>query len=52
MREANLSGADLREADLSRTKLENAIVLKARFGQNKGIDEALKADLIKRGAIF
>ncbi|MGL4499539.1 MAG: pentapeptide repeat-containing protein [Planktothrix sp.] len=59
---ADLSGADLRganletayliKATLENTNLKNATVLKAIFGNNEGIDEALKAALIEKGAIF
>ncbi|WP_013322528.1 pentapeptide repeat-containing protein [Gloeothece verrucosa] len=54
---ANLSGANLFDAylfdaylggaDLSGVNVENA-----QFGDNEGIDEILKQDLIRRGAIF
>ncbi|WP_229424231.1 pentapeptide repeat-containing protein [Moorena producens] len=50
--DSNLIGADLRGADLSGTNLIGAKVKKARFGNNLGIDEYMKRDLIKRGAIF
>ena len=59
---ANLINVDLRNANLSRANLEGAnleganligtIVDQARFGNNLGIDDQLRQDLIKRGAIF
>ncbi|NEQ87944.1 MAG: pentapeptide repeat-containing protein, partial [Moorea sp. SIO2I5] len=49
---ADLSEADLSSADLSDAKLSHAIVNNARFGDNSGIDESMKRDLIERGAIF
>ena len=49
---ADLHGANLSVANLSEANFENAIVLNARFGQNQGIDETLKAALIEKGAIF
>ncbi|MEM7592041.1 MAG: pentapeptide repeat-containing protein [Cyanobacteria bacterium P01_A01_bin.83] len=48
----NLSGADLSGADLRSANLFGAIVDQARFGNNLGIDDQLKQDLIDRGAIF
>ena len=44
---ANLNGANLKDAILYVAKVEQAL-----FGNNEGIDEKMKADLIKRGAIF
>jgi hypothetical protein len=44
---ANLSGADLSSANLSGANVENA-----RFGNNRGISEPIKRDLIQKGAIF
>ena len=62
LRGANLEGAKLQraylqEADLLGVNLEGAKLLGAylegaKFGHNQGISEAMKADLIKRGAIF
>ena len=49
---ANLRGANLRGANLNVANLNGAKVEKALFGNNEGIDEEMKADLIKRGAIF
>ena len=49
---AYLNGADLNGADLNRADLSGAEVRNARFGYNSGIDEYMKHDLIKRGAIF
>ncbi|WP_081431064.1 pentapeptide repeat-containing protein [Moorena bouillonii] len=49
---ANLSGANLKNADLSGANLSGAIVDNARFGNNSGINQSMKRDLIKRGAIF
>ncbi|NET67062.1 MAG: pentapeptide repeat-containing protein [Moorea sp. SIO1G6] len=49
---ADLSEAYLSDADLSDAKLSRAKVKNARFGYNSGIDESMKRDLIKRGAIF
>ncbi|NEO01312.1 MAG: pentapeptide repeat-containing protein [Moorea sp. SIO3I7] len=45
--DANLKGADLTDANLSR-----AIVDNTQFGDNSGIDESIKLDLIERGAMF
>ncbi len=65
--ESNLIKANLQEADLSGSNLTNAylgsanlidavfdhaIVKDAKFANNQGITEALKRDLIARGAIF
>ncbi|NEO69298.1 pentapeptide repeat-containing protein [Moorena sp. SIO3H5] len=54
---ADLSGANLSRANLSRanligTNLIGAEVENARFGNNPGIDQSMKPDLMKRGAIF
>ncbi|NES20761.1 MAG: pentapeptide repeat-containing protein [Symploca sp. SIO3E6] len=54
---ANLSGADLSDArlsgaNLSGADLSNAQVNGTRFGDNTGIPEEMKRDLIRRGAIF
>ncbi|WP_424101727.1 pentapeptide repeat-containing protein [Moorena producens] len=49
---ANLSRANLRGANLIGANLIGAKVENARFGNNLGIDESMKPDLIKRGAIF
>ena len=54
---ANLSGADLSNADLfganlTRVQFEHTNLKNTLFGKNSGIDKDLKADLIKRGAIF
>ena len=50
--DANLIGANLTGANLTGANLEGTKVEEARFGYNKGIDEEMKADLIRRGAIF
>lgn len=47
LEDANLNGANLKDAILYVAKVEKAL-----FGNNEGIDEDMKADLIKRGAIF
>ena len=49
---ANLNGADLSGAYLNGASLEKASVLGATFGDNEGISEEIKADLIYRGALF
>ncbi|MGI2904203.1 pentapeptide repeat-containing protein [Tolypothrix sp. VBCCA 56010] len=49
---ANLSDADLSGANLSGADLSRANVKNARFGNNQGISEARKRDLIQKGAIF
>ena len=49
---ANLIDANLSNANLIDANLSGAIVIAARFGYNLGIDESMKRDLIKRGAIF
>ena len=49
---ANLSGANLSGADLSGADLSGANVENARFGNNQGISELIKHDLIEKGAIF
>ncbi|NEU77208.1 pentapeptide repeat-containing protein [Hassallia byssoidea VB512170] len=49
---ANLSRANLSRANLSRADLSGANVENARFGNNQGISEARKRDLIQKGAIF
>lgn len=48
----NLSGVDLRYANLSDANLSDARGEKAVFGNNLGISESLKQDLIAKGAIF
>ncbi len=57
LKRADLISADLSEAiliwaDLSGAKLIGANVKKARFRDNAGISESMKADLMERGAIF
>ena len=47
LRKANLVRANLQKANLSRANLEGA-----KFGDNEGISEEMKADFIQRGAIF
>jgi uncharacterized protein YjbI with pentapeptide repeats/DNA-binding Xre family transcriptional regulator len=49
---ANLSRANLNNANLSDANLSDANVENARFGNNQGISEARKRDLIQKGAIF
>ncbi|NJO74265.1 MAG: pentapeptide repeat-containing protein [Leptolyngbyaceae cyanobacterium RM1_406_9] len=49
---ANLQGADLQGANLRNAALEEANVELAKFGQNLGVPEKLKIELIKNGAIF
>jgi|GEM_PF-6494532 len=49
---ANLGGANLRGADLRGANLRGAAVTSARFGDNKGITQGMKQDLIEQGAIF
>jgi uncharacterized protein YjbI with pentapeptide repeats len=52
LREADLCGANLREADLSGSDLIGANVENTIFGNNIGISETMRQDLISRGAIF
>jgi uncharacterized protein YjbI with pentapeptide repeats len=57
LRQADLRGANLRDLDLRGTNLEgtdfaDADVWGTLFGNNKGLVEADKRDLIQRGAIF
>lgn len=49
---ANLSNANLREANLSNTNFSGAKLKEAKFGNNAGITEEIKATLIQKGAIF
>ncbi|MCV3214453.1 pentapeptide repeat-containing protein [Plectonema radiosum NIES-515] len=49
---ANLIGANLSGANLSDVNLSDVNVKNARFGNNQGISEAIKRDLIQKGAIF
>jgi Pentapeptide repeats (8 copies) len=49
---ANLSRANLSDANLSDANLIDANVKNARFGNNQGISEPIKRDLIQKGAIF
>ncbi|NEO12935.1 MULTISPECIES: pentapeptide repeat-containing protein [unclassified Moorena] len=49
---ADLSDANLKSADLTNAQLSRAIVDNTQFGDNSGIDESMKGDLIKRGAMF
>ena len=54
---ANLIGSDLKDAcligaNLTDADLSGADVEKARFGNNQGISEPIKRDLVRRGAIF
>ncbi|MDB9312189.1 pentapeptide repeat-containing protein [Spirulina sp. CS-785/01] len=48
----DLSGADLTEANLSNTSWTGANVKGAKFGNNLGLSEELKASLKTQGAIF
>ncbi|MEA5534254.1 pentapeptide repeat-containing protein [Crocosphaera sp. XPORK-15E] len=50
--ETNLSEAYLSEANLSGVNLEKTKVNHAQFGNNQGINDILKQDLIEREAIF
>jgi uncharacterized protein YjbI with pentapeptide repeats len=49
---ANLSGSYLRGADLSDADLSGANVDNAKFGDNEGISESMKKELMARGAVF
>ncbi len=49
---ANLSFSNLIDADLRDADLRDAEVLETRFGNNLGMTQSLKEDLISRGAIF
>lgn len=49
---ANLSGARLNDAKLVGTNLDNAVLTNTRFGNNLGLGDTTKADMIERGAIF
>ncbi|WP_414590510.1 pentapeptide repeat-containing protein, partial [Anabaena sp. CCY 9614] len=48
----NLSGANLSGANLSGANLSGANIENARFGNNQGLSESIKRELIQRGAIF
>jgi Pentapeptide repeats (8 copies) len=50
--ETDLSGTNLRFAELSGARLSSANVLRAEFVSGSGISEAVKQDLIDRGAVF
>ncbi|MUG92791.1 pentapeptide repeat-containing protein [Scytonema sp. UIC 10036] len=52
LRYANLRGSDLRNANLIDADLRGTNVQKVLFGDNAGISESLKQELIRRGAIF
>jgi uncharacterized protein YjbI with pentapeptide repeats/DNA-binding Xre family transcriptional regulator len=52
LRSADLRGANLNDAILSGANLSRANVKNARFGNNQGLSESIKRDLIQRGAIF
>ena len=47
LKNARLLGADLRKINLEGAELDGAI-----FGNNMGVSEKMKQDLIKRGAVF
>ena len=49
---ATLYGVNFCFANLRSANLEGAEIRKARFCNTRGIDEDMKADLIRRGAIF
>ncbi|MGB5968945.1 MAG: DUF4114 domain-containing protein [Spirulinaceae cyanobacterium] len=49
---ANLQGANLQEANLQGANLQGANLLNAQLGNNQGISEEMKVNLIRRGAIF
>jgi Pentapeptide repeats (8 copies) len=50
--DANLSFANLIGANLDLANLSGTQVYKAKFGNNEGISESMRQDLIARGAIF
>lgn len=50
--QANLEDANLRGANLENARLLYAKITNAHFGNNSGISESLKSNLIARGAIF
>ena len=52
LRRANLKGANLMSADLTGANLKGANLERATFGNNEGINEKMKANLKRRGAIF
>ena len=49
---ANLNDTYLKGINFQGIRLYGTKVKKAKFGNNQGIDEAMKADLINRGAVF
>ena len=49
---ANLTGAYLNDANLTGANLTGANVEQTTFGNNQGISESMKQDLISQGAIF
>ena len=52
LRDANLSNVDLSESYISTTRLGNAIVTNAKFGEGFDIFNEMTQNLIQRGAIF
>ena len=48
----NLTKADLRAADLTQANLSNAIIEATRFGNNRGLNQEARQDLLDRGAVF
>ncbi len=50
--DANLRDANLISANLSATNLIDAEVKNARFGNNLGLSDQMRHNLIERGAIF
>ncbi|MEG3844082.1 pentapeptide repeat-containing protein [Microcoleus sp. herbarium14] len=49
---ADLSGANLLEVNLTNANLSGANVESAKFGNNSGLAEDVKVNLLQRGAIF
>lgn len=47
---ANLTGANLQETNLNNTNLSYAKLEGAKLGQNSGLSEEMKRDLVQRGA--
>lgn len=49
---ANLSGANLQETNLSNANFSNTLVEQAQLGQNPGLSEETKQNLLQRGALW